>query len=170
MLFICVCLGPLPVNGCIQTDEGQLACRLAASGNILQCFISWSKNGFGRNGVMAGCAGWKEMRALINSKHKTMVGVIILGVFLCMAAFTWISVAADGPPALETFELLTMHAYVFAHCMFHVCMHRCSHLAYKMGANSPYTHTSCGTHQADVDMVTVLLVCFICLFVCLVFV
>ena len=90
---------------------------------------------------MASCAGWKGMRALINSKHKTMVGVIIFGVFLCMAAFTWISVAADGPPALETFELLTMHAYVFAHCMFHVCMHRCSHLAYNMGANSPYTHT-----------------------------
>ena len=95
---------------------------------------------------MASCAGWKGMRALINSKHKTMVGVIIFGVFLCMAAFTWISVAADGPPALETFELLTMHAYVFAHCMFHVCMHRpctvpvcmhlCSHIAYNMGANS----------------------------------
>ena len=27
---------------------------------------------------MAGCAGWKEMRALINSKHKAMVDVIRL--------------------------------------------------------------------------------------------
>ena len=94
---------------------------------------------------MASCAGWKGMRALINSKHKTMVGVIIFGVFLCMAAFTWISVAADGQPALETFELLTMHAYVFAHCMFHASIaphpHSPSHRAYNMGANSPYTHT-----------------------------
>ena len=60
-----------------------------------------------------------------------------------------------------------------------LCMHLCSHMACFMYAcigvrtlhtrweRTHHTHTSCGTHQADVDMVTVLLVCFICLFVCL---
>ena len=58
-------------------------------------------------------------------------------------------------------------------------------LQYNMGANSPYTHKSIKgsmgassntiwerTHQTTIedDMDTVLFVCFICLFVCLVFV
>ena len=42
-------------------------------------------------------------------------------------------------------SLHCLHAYVFAHCMFHASIaphpHSPSHRAYNMGANSPYTHT-----------------------------
>jgi len=123
---------------------------------------------------MAGCAGWKEMRALINSKHKTMVGVIIFGVFPCMAAFTWISVAADGPPALETFELLTMHAYVRT---LHVsCMHASAFApCIQYGSElTIHTHTHTHTHKSiKVEltkqplMMTWMRFCLFVLFACL---
>ena len=80
--------------------------------------------------------------ATTTSTKKTVL--VAFYFFICSIPLRW-DFARNSEADISKRELSLRNGHritVLAPCTLPVCMHLCAHIAYNMGANSPYTHKS----------------------------